>query len=555
MKFSSTVLGVLAAAVAAQSSVVDIYDDSIKAGETKTWSASNTYIMHGKVCVEDGARLYIEAGSKVLADGNDMEDATVLVICRGGRIYAQGTAEKPIIFTSVFDTMTTPLPLTNDARGLWGGIDILGRAPLNEAGGVGIIEDLTFSDSAKFRYGDSTAANPNDTSGVLQYVSIRHPGISDQAQIVGLFLGAVGKGTKIDHIESFMGAEDGISLTGGTVDIKYFVSAFQAGEVFFAQQGYQGRVQYLFGIQNVVEGSAVNGCMAKLESNGVTKNPLTLPIVYNATLIGTGINNPDTWKYKYGIYFKKNGGGTFTNSILTQCSNYGIYVEDKGALGTAADTASCRARLDEGSIVLKHNVIYGFGKGNTIDSISMGLPFLQNYLTADSNKNDFVDPQINGFSWTPEGKLDPRPASGSPVMSNVATVPNDGFFDQTTYRGAFDPATSLWAAGWSALSTMGIFDAAAVPVVRSLRSAGSRAAGFSIENFGDVHRISWSQPVARNVTVSLHTVNGKTVRVLDSRSRTAGNQQFSFSTKNLSAGVYIVRLQSAATVMTGLVRK
>ena len=547
------VAGVLAAQASAE--WVNINDDSIQAGQTQTWSSSNKYILHGKVCIENGARLYIPAGTKVYADGNSADSASMLIVCRGGRLYAQGTAEIPIVFTSIYDTLSAPLPLTNDARGLWGGINIFGRAPLNVPGGVADLSgDITLADTSKLRYGDSTAANPYDTSGILHYVSIRYTGMSDKSQIKGCFLACVGKGTIIDHIESFLGAEDGINLTGGTVDLKYVISAFQAGDGLYSEGGYQGRIQYYFGIQNVVEGPAVNGCMTKIESDDLGAYPLTIPQIYNATYIGTGVSNPDTWKYKYGIYFKANGAGTIANSILTQCSNYGMYVEDKGPMGSATKP-SCRARLDSGSLVLKSNIIYGFGKGDTIDSIAKALPFLQSYLTADSNKNTFADPQIAGFSWLRDGKLDPRPSVSGSATQNVAMTPADGFFDQTTYRGAFAPTGSLWTTGWSALATTDIFKADAVTFTKNNSMASKPAPNMRIAGRGNCRQLSWNQTSAGKSSVTLFATNGKSVRLYETGYQPVGARSLAISLKGIPAGLYVLKVQYSGVMQSGLVCK
>jgi hypothetical protein len=295
----SAVLGVLAiAALAAQVSAatINITDDSIQAGQTKTWSASNKYILHGKVCVEAGATLNIPAGTMVLGELATGANVSMLVICRGGRIYAQGTATNPVVFTSVADTMGTPLPISNLTRGLWGGLIILGRAHVNEVGGVGVYPDITIpaTDTAKYRYGDSTNANDHDTSGVLQYVAIRFAGASDVSTIKGFSMEAVGDGTLVDYVENFECGDDGVNLLGGSVNIKHLVSAFQAGDAVYYDEGYRGKMQFVFAIQDTISGGSSNGCCSKIETNaaktGTTtyQAPFTFGQIYNATYVGTG---------------------------------------------------------------------------------------------------------------------------------------------------------------------------------------------------------------------------------------------------------------------------
>lgn len=251
--------------------------------------------------------------------------------------------------------------------------------PNNLPGGVGdLSSDITVADIARVRFGDSTSADPNDNSGILRHVSIRHAGILDISEVKSLVLASVGRSTVIDYVEVFQGLEDGFYMMGGTVDLKHCISAFQAGDCFYYESGYQGRGQFLFGIQTVIPGGSKNGCMAKLESDDFGNTPLSTGAWYNMTLVGTGVSNPDTWKYKYGLYYKANGAGSFVNSILTQCSNYGVYVED---LGAGNELISSMARLNAGELAIHNNILHGFGKGNTIDSIAMGNAALQTYLT------------------------------------------------------------------------------------------------------------------------------------------------------------------------------
>ncbi len=178
------------------------YLDSLPAGVATTWSASNKYILAGKILVKPGASLTIPAGTKVLGalgTGGSLKTldsgVSMLLVCRGGRLYAQGTASNPVIFTSVLDTMATPLPISNLTRGLWGGLYIEGKAPNNFPGGVALTGggDLTVppADTGLFSYGDSTP-NPHDTSGILSYVSIRYAGAADQATLKGLSFLSVG---------------------------------------------------------------------------------------------------------------------------------------------------------------------------------------------------------------------------------------------------------------------------------------------------------------------------------------------------------------------------
>jgi hypothetical protein len=459
--------------------------------------------------------------------------------------------------------MGMPLPISNLTRGLWGGLIILGRAHVNEAGGVGIYPDITIpaTDTAKYRYGDSTSANDHDTSGVLHYVSIRFAGASDVSTIKGFSMEAVGDGTMVDHVENFECGDDGVNLLGGAVNIKYLASAFNAGDAVYYDEGYRGKMQFVFAIQDTISGGSSNGCMSKIETNATKvpnsnaySAPFTFGQVYNATYIGTGVNNKDTWKYKYGIYYKKGGAGKFINSILTQCYNYGVYIEDLGAADTLQGT-NCRARFNEDSLVITNNIFYGFGKGNTIDSVTKGMPWLGSYIDSTPNQNDLTDPQMGGFGWGRDGLLDPRPSASGIAIQHVATVPNDGFFTQVNYRGAFDPTTYLWTTGWTELATTGFFKTAAVSVKSDNTSSVATASNLQIIGKGTLCQIIWNQERAGIASVTLFATNGKELRQYGVTNQTAGSHTLSISMKEIPAGLYAVQVKAAGKVQSLLICK
>ncbi|MGB1050012.1 MAG: hypothetical protein ACPG3U_10030, partial [Rhodothermales bacterium] len=113
---------------------VAVTDASINAGETVHWTNDNVYVLDGLVIVEDGAELHIEAGTVVKANDGQSVNASALMVARGGKIYAMGEPNAPIIFTSIQDNISSVDLLTYEDRGLWGGIILLGHAVTNNAG-------------------------------------------------------------------------------------------------------------------------------------------------------------------------------------------------------------------------------------------------------------------------------------------------------------------------------------------------------------------------------------------------------------------------------------
>ncbi len=191
-----------------------------------TWETGKTYILAGRIAVLEGVTLTIEPGTVVKGQAGTQSNATALIIARGAKIMAEGTADLPIIFTTVSDEITpadvadgnvaSPNldPVTN---GYWGGLIILGKAPISASASAVQIEGIPTSDANGLYGGD----DPEDNSGVLRYISIRHGGtnIGSGNEINGLTLGGVGSGTVVDHIEIVSNQDDGIEWFGGTVNV------------------------------------------------------------------------------------------------------------------------------------------------------------------------------------------------------------------------------------------------------------------------------------------------------------------------------------------------
>ncbi len=191
-----------------------------------TWTSDKIYQLGGRITVLDGVTLTIEPGTIVKGEAGTGANATALLIARGGTLEAVGTATSPIIFTSVADEIT-PADVANGIysspnldptqNGLWGGVIVLGKAPISASGAEINIEGIPTSDPNGLYGGTVTA----DYSGTLKYISIRHGGanIGSGNEINGLTLGGVGSATVIDYIEVVGNQDDGIELFGGTVNV------------------------------------------------------------------------------------------------------------------------------------------------------------------------------------------------------------------------------------------------------------------------------------------------------------------------------------------------
>ncbi len=222
----------------------DVIEKSDFITSNETWTADNIYRLNGKVIVSSGVTLTIEPGTIIKGVEGTGSLASALIVSRGATISACGTADNPIVMTSTLDNIevgqTVGSNLDETQNGLWGGLIVLGSAPGSFEGDVeefqieGIPADDTFG-----LYGGN---NPNDNSGSLCYISIRHGGasIGENNEINGLTLGGVGSGTTINNIEVIGNLDDGIEFFGGTVNVNDAIVWAQGDDAYDVDQGYAG---------------------------------------------------------------------------------------------------------------------------------------------------------------------------------------------------------------------------------------------------------------------------------------------------------------------------
>lgn len=221
-----------------------VIDVSANITANATWETGKTYILKTRVAVVDGVTLTIEPGVVVKGEAGTGSNATALIIARGAKLMAEGTAEQPIIFTSIADELEpgeieSP-NLEPGITGLWGGLLIMGKAPISVASDnqTAQIEGIP-ADDPNGTYGGTDAA---DNSGVIKYISIRHGGsnIGEGNEINGLTLGGVGSGTVIEHVEVVGNQDDGIEWFGGTVNVKHAVIWYAGDDGIDTDQSWGG---------------------------------------------------------------------------------------------------------------------------------------------------------------------------------------------------------------------------------------------------------------------------------------------------------------------------
>ena len=176
-RYSLTIIALFFSLSAFAQTEVNVANADLVAGQDYTWTKDKVYILTEMVFVKPGTKLTIDAGTVIKGNLGDGNDATGLVVTQDAQIFAEGTAEEPIIFTSAEDDLAGSL--TELDRGLWGGLVVLGRASTNNAteDGTKLIEGVNeiANPESYALYGGST---DDDNSGVIRYVSIRHTGIN-----------------------------------------------------------------------------------------------------------------------------------------------------------------------------------------------------------------------------------------------------------------------------------------------------------------------------------------------------------------------------------------
>ena len=395
-----------------------------------TWTNDNIYILNGFVYVEDGADLTIEAGT-IIRGQNDTKGT--LIITRGSKLFANGTVDQPIVFTS-------NQPQGSRNYGDWGGIILLGNAPINVPGGTAVIEGGVDTPEGDGVYG---GIDPADNSGSLTYVRIEYPGIAflPGSEINGLTCGGVGSGTVIDYIMVSRSGDDGIECFGGTVNLSHIILYNSFDDNFDTDFGYSGKVQ--FGVAKVdpaiADVSGSTGFESDNDGTGSTNAPQTNPTYSNITVIGPIENPGDVINalFTRGAHLRRNTSTNIFNSVIVGYPR-GIMID--GALCEASATAN---ELKVQNTVLAGNTTsFEVALGSSFDiNAWFNTPAYNNSIFANSGDIMLTDP----YSTTSPNFI---PLDGSPLLSGASFAePELAGFTTVAYKGAF--GTTNWTKCWA----------------------------------------------------------------------------------------------------------
>ena len=496
-----------------------------------TWTADHTYLLDGFVHVLNGATLTIEAGTTIYGK---IGTKASLIVRQGGKLNAIGTADKPIVFTSEY---TKPGASQSPASGDWGGIILLGKAPINPSSGTGVIEG---TGDANDIYGGT---DPDDNSGTLKYVRIEFPGVAfaKDNEINGLTFGGVGRGTTIDYVQVYYSGDDSYEWFGGTVNCKHLIAFGGVDDDFDTDFGFEGKLQFLLGVRdaNVADQAGTsNGFESDNDGSGSLNSPRTSPNWWNVTLIGPKAtpSTPIDAKYDHGLHLRRSSQNKIQNLLMVGWAKDGVFIDGRQTNQDAKD----------GLWWIKNSIIAGAAK--KIDSTKSVAGFDINTWFTNNGNVYYSDNASAGLS-NPFAFPDPNvlPKSTSPALTLGATPPSDGFFDATAvYVGAF--GTEDWTAGWSRIHM------SPVTSVKEI-AADEIPSKFELSQnypnpFNPSTTIRYAMPQAGNVKLTVYNMLGQQVTTLVNGYKQAGTYSVTWNASNLASGIYFYTLQTGAFVVS-----
>lgn len=402
--------------------------------QSQEWTANNRYVLNEFVGVASGATLTIQPGT-VIYGGTSR---ATLFIQKGAKIIADGTARRPIIFTS-------PRRTGERAQTDWGSLVVLGNAPINVTGGSAFLEGLPSEPAYSFG-----GADPDDDSGVLRYVRLEFGGylIAQGQEINGLTLGGVGRGTVIDHVQVLHNKDDAFEFFGGTVNAKHLLSVAAADDGLDTDFGYTGSIQFAVLIKRAVNDEGDSNFFTESDNNipqqADAARPLTSPNVYNVTAVRVGSNVG-----QFGGVLRRNTAGKYHNVVVTGSRLAPLTIRDNSTFTNAGS----------GELVFDHALLHGSfedaafpGTGASGDQAANTRNFLFTAMTRNRNADPLLAMGTPTLVKTYMPDLTPLDASPALDADYVGFPPDNGFLEAVDYIGAVGPGNNWVLSGWANFS-------------------------------------------------------------------------------------------------------
>lgn len=405
------------------------------------WTADKTYRLRGYVYVDGNSTLTIDPGTKIVSN---KDSAGVLVIYKGSKIMAAGTADKPIVFTS---------NETDKKPGDLGGVVIVGKATGN--GNHAVLEGGV--DAAHNTFGGTDDA---DNSGTLSYVRIEYGGkaVNPGDEINGLSMYTVGSGTTVDHIQVIRGLDDAFEFFGGAFNAKYLIAYNCADDDFDMDDGYHGKIQFAVSVKDpaFTDNKGTTGDFSNnfevdntTDANGYLKNPVTSPTLSNFTAIGPNNVAGTSADYGYGMRWRRGAKFILANAIVMGSQKAGLDIDNDPTAQFYIDGVSGFRN----SLLHAVNNPYQTDKLSAVVFTAATLKTLAE--TRDGSKSYTAATDIGLTDPFNNAAPNLLPKSGSAAATAAAKFDGaalgDSFFTKVTYVGAIDPAGTDWTkAAWTA---------------------------------------------------------------------------------------------------------
>ena len=439
---------------------------------SRTLFADTAYTLSGFIHVANGATLTIQPGTIIKGDFNVLGSS--LLILKGAKIQAVGTADAPIVFTS-------SRPAGQRQPGDWGGLILVGNAPNARSGSVAVegtgTDGTTVVSGKNYQVIYNGGSTATDNSGTLAFVRVEFGGfapVQDQEFNAFTFC-AIGSGTRASFLEAMNGLDDSYEFFGGGFDLDHLL-AFETGDDHFdMSEGWSGRMQYLIGINTTqltprtgagsysvdVEGIETDGCNGSGCDLGFNSVPYTVPLVANFTLIGCGQASCMGTGGGHGMMLRRGAGGYYVNGVVARWTADGVSLRDSATFTRAGNTPTPSAAAD----LQLRNILFAETNGkvfqapvNRTTNAQADMDLAANALTLSAATTAAIFSAIPAVGDAPSGiaAFDFSPAAGSPIATGgLATFAGSiqakagTFVTPTAYLGAAAPGGAKWWTGWT----------------------------------------------------------------------------------------------------------
>jgi len=355
-----------------------------------TWTKDKVVYLDGRVIVQAPAELTIQPGTVIKGKAGSDASASVLIVGVGAKIHATGTVSEPIIFTSEDDQITpgqiSSPNLSAANKGLWGGVIILGDAPISPSSGTTAEIEGIPAGTVGTTYGGSDVS---DNSGEFQYCSIRHSGviIGSGNEINGLTLGGVGNGTTIDHVEIFANLDDGIEFFGGSVNVSDAIVIKIDDDSYDVDQAYSGTVTNFMAIIGENQG----GDAFEIDGPEGSSNNTGTFTFDKGYIVGSSSNS----SADYAV-FKSKAQGTLQNVYFTGFNSAAKVVVN------GADAYNNYAGTGTSTLTITNNMLNTASVNGVFNSDIIGFDettFVNNNTTGSGLYNGFDISQFTGWTF------------------------------------------------------------------------------------------------------------------------------------------------------------